>query len=108
LFVGKRYDERESELQPHEDRECELIIDAFGYSRDALALRVESITYLDSDDGDIQKTLPSFPNRQQHVTMALRVGVKPKDSVQTLLGYGTIVEFENKIKLNGIVKRIIA
>jgi hypothetical protein len=111
LFVGKREDERELVYDGFEGIECTLTIDSFGYSDKALALQVESITYL--DDGT-ETHVPSFPNHgKQHVTLALKEKVLAKDSVKVLLptdeegNGGTVVSFEPKLVLTGTVKRYL-
>ena len=84
LFVGKKENPNEEVFKPYEGKECKLIIDAFGYSDNALALRVKSIKI---DDNDV----PTFAT-QQHITVALKTGIQAKDSVLTLTGQGTIVD----------------
>jgi len=95
------------------EKECTVTVDAFGYSENAMALRVESVT-CDNGDGH-SVAVPSFANHNQlHVTMALKDGVKPVDSVITLLpssvdadgNVGTVVPFTEKLVLKGKLKKI--
>lgn len=103
LFVGKREGvEEEKDFIPLESKQCKLIIDAYGVSEDALALRVKSITY-ETEDGETK--MPAYPNKQQHITMGLRVGIPAKDSVLTLLDDKNITPFD--IELTGTVKRYL-
>lgn len=97
LFVGKKINKDEEVISPFAGKVCELVIDAYGYSDDALALRVKSIM----TDNEV---VPSFAI-QQHVTMALKKGIFAKDSVKTLLGEGTIETLAEPIILTGKVKR---
>lgn len=122
LFVGKKNNEKEVEFENLEGKECDVTIDAFGYSSNALALRVSDLKY--NNDGTYVKC-PSYPNHNmQHVTLALKEGVQPKDSVLALLPphnsssndmssketssketSGTIVKFD--LKLSGHIKRYV-
>lgn len=111
LFVGKKEDERELVYDGLEGTECTVTVDAYGYSDNALALQVESITYL--KDGTVTD-LPSFPNHgKQHVTLALKEKVMAKDSVKVLLSKdeegngGTVISFDPKLVLTGYVKRYL-
>lgn len=97
LFVGKKINKDEEVISPFSGKECEILIDAYGYSDDALTLRVKSIT---ADN----QTVPTFAI-QQHITMALKKGIFAKDSVKTLLGEGTVEIFTEPIILTGKVKR---
>jgi hypothetical protein len=99
FFVGKKIHPDEDLIRPFEGKECTVTIDAYGHSEKALSLRVTSIQ---CDGVDV----PSFAT-QQHVTMALQKGTPAKDSVKTLLGEGTVTEFDVLITLTGKVKRYL-
>lgn len=79
-------------------KECELIINAFGYSDDAIALNVQTIKIKD-DDSDCPTNA-----KRQHITIALKTGIKAVDSVKTLLGDGTIHELSSSLILKGFIK----
>jgi hypothetical protein len=79
-------------------KECELIINGFGHSENAMALNVQSIKII--EDGT---DCPSNAI-QQHVTIALKNGIKAVESVKTLTGEGTFEELSSLIVLNGNVK----
>ena len=80
LYVGKKDDNpHESKFYPLEGKECTLQISRFGCSDDAMALHVDKVTHVED-----QKVVdvPTHAT-QQHITMALRQGVKPVDSVKS-------------------------
>jgi hypothetical protein len=91
------YDECESYYSKYDNKIANLIIPRFGYSENALALDVESIKY---DNEEIK----SYAIKQ-HVTMALKEGIFAVDSVKTLLGEGTIIDFDIPLSINGTIKR---
>lgn len=97
LFVGKRNDVREEVFYPLENKTCTLTINAYGISCNALSLRVSSIVY------DNELIMHSYPNKQQHITLALKPGVPAKDSVLTLVGEGDVIDFN--LIVRGHVKR---
>ena len=99
LFVGKKINKDEEIFLSFAEKECCVTIDSFGYSDDAMALNIKSII---CDDN----VVPSFATRQ-HVTMALKEGVAAKDSVNTLLGDGTVKLLSTNITITGNVKRYI-
>jgi hypothetical protein len=97
LFVGKKINKDEEIFLSFVGKECCVTIDSFGHSDNAMALNVKSMT---CDNIDV----PSFATRQ-HVTMALKEGVSAKDSVNTLLGDGTVKLLSTNITIMCNVKR---
>lgn len=106
LYAGNKHSELTNEINsivPHIGHTCRLEIGGYGYSEDACALRVDSITLV-----DIGETMPSYPNQQQHVTIALKNGIKPFESVKTLIGENkTIIEFTEPMVLFGTVESFL-
>ena len=98
LFVGKKVNESEQLFVPLTNTVCEIEIDAIGYSTDAIALRVSNI----KGDSDVP-----FFGKQKHITIALKNGVLPVDSVNTLLGQGTILELPERITISGKVRKYL-
>jgi len=104
VYIGKKPDDpREAKYVPLEKKECTLTVDAFGYSENALALRVIKMTCLEEGK---EMDVPSDAV-QQHITVALKDGVPAKDSVETLLGAGTIVKFDALMILIGRITRYL-
>lgn len=101
LYVGKKENDNEVTFIPHEKKECILTIVGVGYSANAMALKVESIKFSETEEA-----VPSFANLQ-HVTLALDEKTKAVSSVETLKGSEgtTFVGFEQPILLSGFVKR---
>lgn len=103
LYMRGYPNSKEEMIIPFEGKKCKVVIDALGISDYGCALRVTSITCCEEENEEI---IPSFPNQnQQHITMALRYGVRPVNSVYTLLGEGEIVELNEDLILYGIVHR---
>jgi len=102
LFVGKKVNPDEAVFADFEGLPCIVIVDAFGFTQDALAFRVKEISTVESPP----RNVPSFAAKQ-HITYALRAGVAAKDSVKTLLGDGTVVELDSELILTGKVKRFL-
>ena len=113
LFVGKKSELIETEkpyfsyLLPTElkkiyGKKCKLIIDAYGCSNDALALRVKEIKVIDHN-GNFEDNMLSHAVKQ-HITLALRKGIQAKDSVKSL-EEDKIILFDTEIELYGYVKR---
>ena len=100
LFVGKKDNDDEKIFYEYEGQNCMMLISEFGYSNDALSIKVDSIVLSNS------KNVPTFAT-QQHITFALRESVKAVDSVKTLLGEGTIIKLNNPVIIHGIVKRFL-
>ena len=100
----KKPNDDENAFLPLEKKECELTISGYGWNENSLALKVDKITY--HDENEETQNVPTFA-KQQHVTLGLKAGQKAVDSVKTLLGEGTFVEFDEKLILNGKVKRYL-
>ena len=82
LYVGKKDDNPyEIEYLPLEGKECTLTTNTFGSSTEAMALLVDQITYLNDQNEKLPVPTHVTP---QHVTLALKKGVKPVDSVKCL------------------------
>lgn len=105
LYVGKKEDDREKNYIMLEGVLCNLTITGIGISEKAMALKVDKIVY--TNDDKIEKELISFPNQQQHITLALKQGIKPVDSVKTLLGEGTIIILVEPLIIQGYIKRYL-
>ena len=105
LYVGKKEDDREKNYIMLEGVLCNLTITSIGVSEKAMALKVDKIVY--TNDDNIEKELISFPNQQQHITLALKQGIKPVDSVKTLLGEGTIIILTEPLIIQGYIKRYL-
>lgn len=105
LYVGKKEDDREKNYIMLESVLCNLTITSIGISEKAMALKVDKIVY--TNDDNIEKELISFPNQQQHITLALKQGIKPVDSVKTLLGEGTIIILTEPLIIQGYIKRYL-
>jgi hypothetical protein len=104
LFVGgkKKNDNdilSDDDFLKLEGKKCKVVVDSFGHSELALALSVKSVTCIEDDI-----PVPSGALKQ-HVTVALKQGTLPKYSVKTLLGEGSITEFDDVIVLFGHIKR---
>jgi len=104
LYVGKKENPLEETYKDLEGIECTLIIPGYGYSENAMAFKVDGVTYIGADNMTVN--VQSFAV-QQHVTMALKAGTKAVDSVKTLLGEGTFVEFPETLKIAGHIKRYL-
>lgn len=107
LYVGKKPDNpNESSYNNKEGKKCVLIIDSFGYSGDALALKVSSIKYInDSISADVDSNVPSYATIQ-HITLALKKGIPAKDSINALVD-GTIIKFDIPIVIISEIKRYL-
>lgn len=98
LFVGRKENSNEQELLVHKDKQCTIIVDAYGLSNDALCLRVSSMVF-----SDTKEPVPSFQTVTQHVTVALAKGVKAVDSVKAL--NNMTVGFVSPVTFNGVLKQ---
>lgn len=98
LYVGKKVDERENVFIPLEGRDICVTVTGFGISNNAIAVNV-------SDDS-IMSNIPSF-NDKHHITIALANGTPAKDSVKTLCGEGTMINFDVPITIVGKIKRYL-
>mgnify|MGYP001574885821 CR=1 FL=1 len=104
LYVGKKPDNPdELKYIPLEKKKCTLIIDSFGYSKEALALKVEKITY--DDESGLIKDVPSHAILQ-HITLALKEGIPAKDSVKSF-SEGVIIKFDSSLIMSGEIKRYL-
>lgn len=104
LFVGGSKDPvvhtRAAEVSQHKDKRCVVETDGFGYSDKACALSVTSIML-----EDIGEVMPSYPNKHQHVTLALSAKTKAVESVETLVRpERTFTTFPDKLVLYGTVR----
>lgn len=108
LYVGKKPDNPdELKFIPLEKKKCTVIVNGFGYSKDALALRVTKMTYNDEELKEYEKDVPTNATIQ-HITLALKEGILAKDSVKTLTeSSGIIVTFDIPLILVGEIKRYL-
>lgn len=107
LYVGKQHDtlaDKITEISQHSGKKCKLQVNGFGYSETACALSILSIVLDDSEN-----IMPSYPNKHQHITLALKHGTKAVESVETLVRENrTFVEFpDGGIVLYGNVKGLM-
>lgn len=100
LFVGKKDNDDEKVFINHNEKKCSILVSEFGYSNDALCIKVDEILFENNEK------VPSFAV-QQHITFALREGIKAKDSVKALLGEGTIKQLEIPVMITGYVKKYL-
>ncbi len=102
LYVGKKHGEmadKIAEISQHEGKKCTLEVDGFGYSERACALSIMKMTL---DDNTV---MPSYPNKHQHVTVALKTGTAAVESVETLVRENrTFNEFSGGLLLHGTIK----
>ena len=98
LFVGRKEDERDKLFLPYKDQMCQISVNAHGLSQDALALRVSKLEFVDDTiKGD---AVPAYPNIAQHVTVALKDGVKAVESVKSF-AEGVMVDYDSDLVLTG-------
>lgn len=84
LYVGGKYNQNVELYVKHIDKECKMVITGHGISNKAMALKVKSIKFKNTDI-DVK----SF-SAQQHITVALSKDTKAVDSIKTLLGEGIV------------------
>jgi hypothetical protein len=105
LYVGKKEGNiNEEKFKDLEGKEVFVNITGFGYSKNAMALQVDLVSYV-NDNSEIESV--SFFGIQKHITVALKEGVKAVDSVKTLLGEGTLNVFKNEYIVKGGIKRYL-
>jgi hypothetical protein len=100
LYVGRKDNPNEAIYQPHEGKECTLIIQELGLSQEAMTLAVESLTFPTGE------AVPTHAT-QQHITLALKKGIKAVDSVKALGEQGCRVRLTPEIILKGRIKRFL-
>jgi hypothetical protein len=98
LYVGRKDNDDEHIFTDIKNKTCNLKISCYGYSENALCLKIDSIKLDDGND------VPSFAV-QPHITLALANDTLSKDSVKTLLGEGTIVSFVSELIIKGKIMR---
>jgi hypothetical protein len=99
LYVGKKDgDTREELYLPLEDKMCTIHISHCGCSDDAMALKVEKI--LDQTG----QLIPSHAT-QQHITMALKKGIKAVDSPKCF--ENQLIELSQSLVIEGKIKRYL-
>lgn len=103
LYVGKKDDNpHESKYHPIEGKECHLTISKIGCSTDAMALLVDKITYCNEQQEEM--IVPTHAT-QQHVTMALKKGVKAVDSIKCF-EHG-FIDLPETMVIHGKIKRYL-
>jgi hypothetical protein len=103
LYVGKKQNDNEEVFRHIEGILCDIIIDGYGFSDNAIAYKVNSINYVNNSE---VKQVPSFATIQ-HITLGLKKGVHAVESVKVLSSEGTYNEFQEKILVKGILKRFL-
>ena len=98
LYVGRKDNDQEAVYMDLIDRECRLTVTSFGCSPNALALKVDSIVFVDNGDA-----VKSF-NTIQHVTVALAEGTKAVDSIKSF-DEGTVEKLDKPLILEGKLTR---
>ena len=98
LYVGRKDNDQEAVYIDLIDRECRLTVTSFGCSQNALALKVDSIVFVDTGDA-----VKSF-NAIQHVTVALSEGTKAVDSIKSF-DEGTVEKLDKPLILEGKLTR---
>jgi hypothetical protein len=103
LYVGKKEGNLdEAKYIPLEGRECTVKMKAVGCSDDALAMKVEHISYI--NEQNMEMDVPSHATTQ-HVTMALKKGIKPVESIKS---FDTgLVELPDTIVVTGKITRFL-
>ena len=101
LFVGGKDNNDEQQFFQYMSKKCTVVVSGHGYNKNALALRVESVKFVESGEN-----VPSYATIQ-HITIALAKNVMAVDSVKTLQGEGTIVDYDTPLILEGELKRNI-
>lgn len=110
LFVGAKYTPFEEKYMSLENEPATVIVDAYGISDCAMALRVKTIvcnSIVLVDDGIIQQYTENEPYShvsKQHITLALKKGTAPKDSVLTLDNPDGVILLDKPMELVGIVR----
>lgn len=98
VYVGRKEDIREKEFEPHKDKMCQVVVSGHGVSEDALALNVSEIKFVDDDT-----PVPTYASIQ-HITTALKKGVKAVDSIKSF-SEGEVVVYEEKLVLTGKLRQ---
>lgn len=98
LYVGRKDDIDECMFAPFRFKKCRLVVSSFGFSENAMALKVDSMKF--TEDSLSSTEIPTYATTQ-HITVALADGVKAVDSVKTLQGEGKKVIFDIPLILDG-------
>jgi hypothetical protein len=102
LYVGKKENNPLEEIfRPLEQQDCYLILSHYGCSDEAMTIIVDQMTY---KNGTEVKNVPSYVP-QQHITLALKPGVKPIDSVNCL--QQSMLSLKAPIEVRGHIKRFL-
>jgi len=103
LYVGKKDDNPHEDKYHHiEGKDCQLTISKFGCSTDAMALFVDKITYHNEQHEEVNVPTHAI---QQHVTMALKKGVKAVDSIKCF-EHG-LIDLPEPLVIRGKIKRYL-
>jgi hypothetical protein len=103
LYVGKKPDNpHENKYLTLEGKECEVVVSSYGCSDDAMALKVDRISYKNERDEVVE--LPTHATIQ-HVTMALKKGIKPVDSFKCF--EQGMVSLAEPLIIKGTIKRYL-
>jgi hypothetical protein len=99
VFIGRKVnDQREEKYDGIKNKRCQIVIDRYGLSDDALCLGVKTIRFESCEN------VPS-DSICQHITMALRQGTYAKDSYLAL--NTNSVTLDKEIVLAGVITRYV-
>ena len=98
LYVGRKDNDNEAVYMDLIGKDCRIVVKAHGCSENAIALEVDSITFVDSGE-----PVKSF-NAKQHVTVALTAETKAVDSVKSFVD-GTMINYDEPLVLEGKLLR---
>lgn len=102
LYVGKKDDNpHEIYYHPHEGKDCLLTVTQLGCSDDAMALKIDKIQFAD----DANETHVPSHATQQHVTLALKQGIKAVDSIKCF--NHKMIQLSEPIVIKGHIKRYL-
>lgn len=105
LFFQKGNQHKGDKYLELEGKKCKLDVSSFGRNSNAIAIKVDSMEYLNNDQYCV---MPSDQESINHITVALGGGTKPKNSVQVFNDTNNIVKLENPVTLYGTIKQYTA
>lgn len=102
LFIKKDNLHEEEKYKKLEGTACKLEISVLGKTPNAVAARIDKMTYnLDNDEIDV----PSDQKLVNHITIALGNGTKAKDSIFSLQDEINLTNLPETITLYGTIRR---
>jgi hypothetical protein len=106
LFLGGSCNpEKEQKYLDIEGKKCEVVTSSYGKASNAIAIKVDSMVYIDEHGNKIPIPSDQEEHNCSHITVALDKNTKPKDSVKILNDINNIVELKSPVVLYGKVKR---